>query len=109
MGRTKTENAQPFCRLPDGSGDGAVCGLVFGTYLHGLFDSGELTAALADWLLTRKGLDPARRYKVTEQNVDKSCWWGNGNTYDGAFLSGGGFNPHFAEANTSAIFVLESE
>ena len=32
---------------------------MFGTYLHGLFDSGELTAALADWLLTRKGLEKA--------------------------------------------------
>lgn len=32
---------------------------MFGTYLHGLFDSGELTAALADWLLTRKGLAKA--------------------------------------------------
>ena len=57
MGRTETE-AEPFCVLPDGTADGAVSGLVFGTYLHGLFDSGELTAALADWLLRRKGLEP---------------------------------------------------
>ena len=57
MGRTETE-AEPFCILPDGTADGAVSGLVFGTYLHGLFDSGELTAALADWLLRRKGLGP---------------------------------------------------
>ena len=57
MGRTETE-AEPFCVLPDGTADGAVSGLVFGTYLHGLFDSGELTAALADWLLRRMGLEP---------------------------------------------------
>ena len=57
LGRTETE-AEPFCVLPDGTADGAVSGLVFGTYLHGLFDSGELTAALADWLLRRKGLEP---------------------------------------------------
>ena len=59
MGRTDTGALPPFCRLPDGSADVAVQDGVFGTYLHGLFDSGELTAALADWLLTRKGLAKA--------------------------------------------------
>ena len=58
MGRTETD-AEPFCILPDGSTDGTVCGNVFGTYLHGLFDSGELTAVLADWLLRRKGMEPS--------------------------------------------------
>lgn len=57
MGRTDTGNLPPFCRLSDGSGDGAVQDGVFGTYLHGLFDSGELTTVLADWLLERKGLE----------------------------------------------------
>ena len=57
MGRTDTGNLPPFCRLADGTVDGAVQDGVFGTYLHGLFDSGELTTALADWLLERKGLD----------------------------------------------------
>ena len=57
MGRTDTGNLPPFCRLTDGTVDGAVQDGVFGTYLHGLFDSGELTTALADWLLERKGLD----------------------------------------------------
>ena len=28
----------------------------FGTYLHGLFDEGSLTEALAAWLLARKGI-----------------------------------------------------
>ena len=55
MGRT-TGAAEPFCVLEDGQPEGAVSGNVFGTYLHGLFDSGELTEKLADWLLTRKGL-----------------------------------------------------
>ncbi len=36
--------------------DGFVRGNVFGTYLHGLFDSGELTEALARWLCFRKGI-----------------------------------------------------
>ncbi|MCR5560786.1 MAG: alpha-galactosidase [Bacteroidales bacterium] len=56
-----------------------------------------------------QGLDPALKYRVAEQNVDKSCWWGNGNSYTGAFLSGGGFNPGIYKANTSAVFVLETE
>ena len=56
-----------------------------------------------------QGLDPGLKYKVAEQNVDRSCWWGDGGSYDGAFLAGGGFNPSFREANTSAVFVLEAE
>lgn len=56
-----------------------------------------------------QGLDPEKNYKVTELNVDKSCWWGNGGTFTGSFLSSGGFNPIFREANTSAVFLLECE
>lgn len=55
MGTTETQNA-PFCILEDGRPDGCQCGNVFGTYLHGLFDSGELTAKLAAWLCERKGI-----------------------------------------------------
>ena len=39
-------NGEPFCHLADGTPEGCVCKNVFGTYLHGLFDSGELTQAL---------------------------------------------------------------
>ena len=56
-----------------------------------------------------QGLDPEMKYKVTELNVDRSCWWGNGGTFTGSFLSSGGFNPIFREANTSAVFILECE
>jgi alpha-galactosidase len=56
-----------------------------------------------------QGLDPGLKYKVTELNVDKSCWWGNGGAWSGAFLSEGGFNPAFRAANTSAVFLLEAE
>lgn len=56
MGRTRRTGAEPFCRLQTGAEDGAVQGLVFGTYLHGLFDTGSLTDRLAAWLLERKGL-----------------------------------------------------
>ena len=56
-GRT-TVNGEPFCRLADGTPEGCVCPNVFGTYLHGLFDSGELTQALVKLLCVRKGISP---------------------------------------------------
>lgn len=55
MGVTQSE-AEPFCRFEDGTYDGAVHGGVFGTYLHGLFDSGELSGRLACRLAERKGI-----------------------------------------------------
>ena len=45
-GRTAV-NGAPFCRYADGTPEGCVQNAVFGTYLHGLFDSGELTEQLA--------------------------------------------------------------
>nr|WP_325184259.1 cobyric acid synthase [uncultured Oscillibacter sp.] len=59
MGLTRRTGGVPFCRLSDGQEDGAAAGNVFGTYLHGLFDSGEVTERLASWLLGRKGLTPS--------------------------------------------------
>lgn len=54
-GRTEVGGA-PFCRQADGTPEGCVSENVFGTYLHGLFDSGELTAALVKLLCARKGI-----------------------------------------------------
>ena len=56
MGQTDTRGARPFCVFEDGTPDGAVAGNVCGTYLHGLFDSGQLTARLAAVLAGKKGL-----------------------------------------------------
>ena len=57
-----TVKGDPFCELTDGTTDrktdGCVRGNVFGTYLHGLFDTGELTETLIRWLAQRKGIDP---------------------------------------------------
>lgn len=50
---------EPFARYPDGGREGCVQGNVFGTYLHGLFDTGALTEALAGWLCRRRGIDPS--------------------------------------------------
>lgn len=56
-----------------------------------------------------QGLDPACKYKVVEQNVDRSCWWGNGQAFSGDFLMGGGFDPTLYGLYSSAVFVLEAE
>ena len=74
MGETMVEGA-PFCRLDDGRTEGCVCGNVFGTYLHGLFDSGELTEKLARWLCRRKGIPcqgavPASHRDYQERQLD---------------------------------------
>ena len=60
-------------------------------------------------LFRLQGLDPSRRYKVTEQNVDTSCWWGNGECFQGDFLMHGGFNPRLPQKYSSAVFVLEAQ
>ena len=65
-GRTTVEGA-PFCTLADGTPDGCVQSSVFGTYLHGLFDSGELTEKLAALLCRRKGLAPETAAPLTMQ------------------------------------------
>ena len=57
MGRTARQGAVPFCTLENGEPEGAINGHVFGTYLHGLFDSGELTVKLAEYLAARKGIE----------------------------------------------------
>lgn len=60
MGRTRfVGEAGPFARMPgNGPADGCIKGEVFGTYIHGLFDTGELTEKLACYLMERKGLAP---------------------------------------------------
>ena len=57
MGRTEVKG-DPFCALDGGGEDGCALENVWGTYLHGLFDSGELTQRLAALLCARKGLRP---------------------------------------------------
>ena len=36
--------------------DGAVCGNVYGTYVHGIFDSTEVVTVIVSALMERKGL-----------------------------------------------------
>ena len=58
MGLTSREGGEPFAHFPDGREEGTAAGNCFGTYLHGLFDTGELVEKLAAWLMTEKGLSP---------------------------------------------------
>ena len=55
----------PVCKLGGGTSEGCVQGNVFGTYLHGLFDSGELTERLAAYLCQRKGIAPETAAPIT--------------------------------------------
>ena len=55
-GRTNAQG-EPFCLLDGNKNDGCVCGSVYGTYMHGLFDTGELTEALAKALCAKRGID----------------------------------------------------
>ena len=57
MGQT-TVTGTPFAQLDNGTTDGCVSGRIAGTYLHGLFDSGELTERLVSELCEQKGLAP---------------------------------------------------
>ena len=57
-GRT-TVKGEAFCTGADGQPEGCVQRNVYGTYLHGLFDTGELTGKLTAFLCQRKGMDPA--------------------------------------------------
>ncbi len=58
---------QPFCRLDDGKTDGCCKGNVIGTYLHGLFDTGELTEKLIAYLCARKGIDPGQLHAIPHE------------------------------------------
>ena len=67
MGETRAANGtDPFAKVrcetetDEGSAgsltDGCTKGSVFGTYIHGLFDTGELTEKLASYLMKKKGI-----------------------------------------------------
>ena len=73
-GKTTADGA-PFCILENGQPDGCVSGNVFGTYLHGLFDTGSLTAKLAEFLCSRRGISceqaaPVSHLEYQQQQFD---------------------------------------
>ena len=59
MGRTEVSGS-PLISKPDGTTDGTsggACGNVCGCYVHGIFDSGEVSSRLVRELFRRKGLE----------------------------------------------------
>lgn len=75
MGQT-TVAGTPFAQLDNGTTDGCVSGRIAGTYLHGLFDSGELTERLVSELCEQKGLAPEQiqlrsRRDYAEEQYDR--------------------------------------
>lgn len=70
-----TVHGKEFCKLENGQSDGCVHKNVFGTYLHGLFDTGHLTQKLAEYLCQRKGISceqmrPISHKEYQEQQFD---------------------------------------
>lgn len=55
MGETKVYG-EAFCLLENGCYDGCRTDNAVGTYLHGLFDTGEMTERLAEYLCEKKGI-----------------------------------------------------
>lgn len=80
MGVTKPVEggrAIPLFCLEDGREDGCCneAGTVFGTYLHGIFDSTPVVKSIACWLMERAGIDPEEEIEdvsvVKEREYDK--------------------------------------
>jgi adenosylcobyric acid synthase len=58
MGETTLlEGAQPLVKLDSGAFDGCVSGHVFGSYLHGFYDTESCRRAVLTMLCRRKGMD----------------------------------------------------
>jgi len=53
------------------------------------------------------GLDPNKKYKVTELNVEKSSFWGNNKVFSGEYLMNEGINPKLQKCFDSAVFSIE--
>ncbi len=75
MGATEV-CGEAFCVLQDGRADGCRAENVCGTYLHGLFDSGEALEKLCAWLCVRNGISeehiaaqPRRAYRERQYNL----------------------------------------
>lgn len=74
MGETRV-SGDPFCHLGEDRPEGCASGHVYGTYLHGLFDSGEATQRIAAYLAEKKGIPvdhrrPLSRREYAEKQYD---------------------------------------
>lgn len=67
-------SARPFIKMDDGREDGCVSGNVYGTYLHGFFDSDEVRNAILRYIAREKGVeltDCISRKEYKEAQYDK--------------------------------------
>ena len=55
------------------------------------------------------GLDAGKNYRITELNVEKSCFAGNGRAFSGEFLAQAGIELNLTKPYQSAVFILETE
>lgn len=58
-------------------------------------------------LIKLRGLDPSKRYRLSELNVKKSVFWGDNKIFSGEYLINEGINPKLEKMYQSAIFILE--
>lgn len=58
-------------------------------------------------LFKLNGLDPNKKYRLKEINVDKSTFWGNNQVFTGEYLMHEGINPNMEKIYDSAIFTLD--
>ena len=56
-----------------------------------------------------RGLDPDLNYRLSELNVSKSRFWGDGKILSGSILAGEGINPPLSKLYDSGIYYLEAE
>jgi len=58
-------------------------------------------------IIKLNGLDPDKKYKITELNVEKSNFWANGKTLSGQYLINEGINPKLEKMYESVVFSIE--
>lgn len=73
------------------------------------YSTNYLNRAIGTKTFRLRGLDPQKKYKVSEQNVDTSVFSANGKSLSGSYLMNGGFNLNLFKTFQSAVFYLEAE
>lgn len=71
MGQSEGD-AVPLTRATDGVFDGAQVGNVYGSYLHGIFDTEEAAGALVNALLLAKGLSGEDRVSIDYESFKQA-------------------------------------
>jgi len=67
MGVTESDKGEKLTLIAGGKEDGLQNGNIFGSYIHGIFDQGDVAAVIAECLLRKKGLEPAALPRISFQ------------------------------------------